>query len=163
MQRIAVVSDSHGNFRHIGRYRNECGRMDWFLHAGDHMKDAARIAVNLGVDPSRVRVVAGNCDYPTTQPEEITVEIEGVKLYMTHGHAYGVKSDLQRIHYRAQEVGARVAIFGHSHVPVLAEVGGILLFNPGSISEPRRPTDPPSGGVLTIENGEVTAQHIFIS
>lgn len=163
MVRIVVVSDSHGNFRHLGRLRNEAGRIDWFLHAGDHIRDAARMADNLGVDPSRVRAVAGNCDFPATQPEEMLLEVEGVKLYMTHGHGYGVKSGLQRIHYRAQEVGARVAIFGHSHLAVLTDVDGIMLFNPGSISEPRRPTDPPSAGILTIENGAVTAQHIFFS
>lgn len=163
MVRIGVVSDSHGSFRNVGRVRTECGRLDWFLHAGDHLRDATRIAVNLGVDPSRVRVVAGNCDYPTTKPEEILVEIEGVKIYMTHGHDYGVKSTLQRMHHRAQEVGARVAVFGHSHVPVLSDVGGVMLFNPGSMSEPRRPTDPPSCGLLVIEDGEIRAQHIFFS
>lgn len=163
MVRIGVVSDSHGSYRNVGRMRSECGRLDWLLHAGDHMQDAARIAVNLGVDPSRVRAVVGNCDFPTQKPDELLLEIEGVKLYMTHGHAHGVKSNLQRIHYRAQEVGARMAIFGHSHVPVLADVDGIMLFNPGSISEPRRPNDPPSAGLLEIENGSVTARHIFFS
>lgn len=163
MVRIGVVSDSHGNFRNIGRVRNEFGRLDWFLHAGDHLRDAARIATNLGVDPSRVRAVAGNCDVPTTQPEEITVEIEGVKIYMAHGHLHGVKSNPQRLYYRAQELGARVAIFGHSHVPLLADINGVLLFNPGSISLPRRLEDPPSAGVLTIENGDINAWHIFIA
>ncbi|MFZ5823552.1 MAG: metallophosphoesterase [Bacillota bacterium] len=163
MVRIGVVSDSHGSFRNVGRMRTECGRLDWLLHAGDHLRDAARMAVNLGVDPSRVRAVAGNCDYPTTKPEELHLEIEGVRIYMTHGHGYGVKGTLQRIHLRAQEVGARAVIFGHSHLPVLADVGGILLFNPGSLSEPRRPTDPPSCGLLEIEAGEIQARHIFFS
>lgn len=91
MVRIGVVSDSHGSYRNVGRMRNECGRLDWFLHAGDHMQDAARIAVNLGVDPSRVRAVVGNCDYPAQKPDELLLEIEGVKIYLTHGHAHGVK------------------------------------------------------------------------
>lgn len=163
MVKIGVVSDSHGSFRNVGRMRNACGRLDWFFHAGDHIADAARIAVNLGVDPSRVRAVAGNCDFPTSKPEDLVVEIEGVRIYMTHGHGYGVKANLQRIHYRAQEVGARVAIFGHSHIPVLTDVGGVLLLNPGSISEPRRPTDPPSCALLEVEQGSVTARHIFFS
>jgi len=162
MVRIAVVSDSHGKFRNLGQARTGLGgRLDWLLHAGDHITDAARIGVNLGVDPSRVRAVAGNCDYPATKPEELLVEIDGVKLYMVHGHNHGVKGNLQRLHYRAQEVGARVVIFGHSHVPTLADIGGVMLFNPGSLSEPRRPGDPPSCGLLEIENGIVSARHIF--
>lgn len=163
MVRIGVVSDSHLSFRNVGRMRTECGRLDWLLHAGDHLRDADRISANLGIDPSRVRAVVGNCDYPATKPEEVLLEIEGVKIYMTHGHGYGVKSDLQRIHYRGQEVGARVVIFGHSHVAVLAEVDGIMLFNPGSISQPRRLEDPPSCGLLEIEQGQVQARHIFFS
>lgn len=163
MVRIGVVSDSHGSFRNVGRMRTECGRLDWFLHAGDYLRDAARMAVSLGVDPSRMRAVAGNCDYPTTKPEELLLEIEGVKIYMTHGHGYGVKGPLQRIHLRAQEVGAQLVIFGHSHVPLLADAGGIVLFNPGSLSEPRRSTDPPSCGLVEIAAGEIRAHHIFFS
>ncbi len=162
MVRIAIISDTHGKFKNVGRARKELGgRLDWMLHAGDHIADAARVGVSLGVDPSRVRAVAGNCDYTTPKPEELLLEIEGVKLYLVHGHNHGVKAGLQRLYYRAQEVGARVVIFGHSHVPALVDLDGVMLFNPGSLSEPRRPGEPPSCGILEIENGEVRARHIF--
>lgn len=158
MLRIGVVSDSHRRFAYVPDMREKCGRLDWLLHAGDHLSDAPRIAADLGVDPSRVRAVAGNCDFPETEPDELLLELEQVRILMVHGHRYGVKSGPQRVLYRAQEAGARVAIFGHSHVSFLEEVGGVLLLNPGSLSLPRRPGDLPSCAVLELAGGEVRAR-----
>jgi len=161
MLRIGVVSDSHGSFRNLERLRELCGRLDWLLHAGDFLCDAAPIAETLGVDPERVRAVAGNCDFPVTRPGEVLEELEGVRLYLVHGHQLGVKTGLHRIHLRAQEVGARVAIFGHTHVPVLADVGGVMLLKPGSLAKPRL-GEPPSAAVLEVAGGEVRAEQLFL-
>lgn len=162
MIRIAVVSDSHGDFRNVGRLRAKLGgRIDWLLHAGDHIQDAPRIAVNLGVDPSRVRAVAGNCDHPVREPAQQLVEIEGVKILMVHGHQYGVKEGLHRVHCLAAEAGARVVVFGHSHVAVCLEEGGVLLFNPGSITAPRITGEPPSCGLLEVEKGQIMAKLLY--
>lgn len=161
MLRIGVVSDSHGSFRHLERLRDLCGRVDWLLHAGDYLRDAPTIAEALDVDPDRVRAVAGNCDFPVTRPDEVVEDLEGVRLYLVHGHQWGVKAGLQRIHLRAQEVGARVAVFGHTHVPVLADVGGVMLLNPGSLSKPRL-GEPPSAAILEVAAGEVRAEQLFL-
>ncbi len=162
MTRVAVVSDSHGDFRFVGKLRAAVGRVDWLLHAGDHIYDAPRIANSLGVEPSRVRAVAGNCDHPARDPVHQVVELDGVRILMTHGHHYGVKGDLQRLLYRGAEDGARVVIFGHSHVPINVEERGILLLNPGSLSQPRIPGDPPSAALLEIEQGQVVAQLVYL-
>jgi len=162
MLRVGVVSDSHRRFGLVPSMRDQCGRLDWLLHAGDHLTDAPRIAATLGVDPDRVRGVVGNCDFPATEPAELLLELGGVKVLLVHGHQHGVKSGPQRLLYRAQEVGARVAIFGHSHIPFLEDVNGVLLLNPGSLSMPRRPQDPPSCAVLEIADGAVQARHIYL-
>lgn len=162
MARIAVISDSHGTFRHLGKARAAYGKIDWLLHAGDHLQDAQRIAENLGVEPMRVRAVVGNCDQPISYPLEDVVEIEGVRLYLTHGHLFGVSQSLQRIRYRAQELEAQVAIFGHTHVALAEEVDGLLLFNPGSLIQSRS-AEPPSCGLLEVAGGTVTARHIFLT
>jgi len=39
--------------------------------------------------------------------------------------------------YRAEEVGANVVLFGHSHVPLCTEERGVLFLNPGSLQLPR--------------------------
>lgn len=161
MVRIGVVSDSHRGFYHVAEMLAQAGKLDWLLHAGDHLQDAARIAADLGLAPEQVRAVVGNCDYPRTEPGEVLLEVEQVRIYMTHGHLHGVKSNLQRLHYRAQELGARVAIFGHSHVAVVTDVGGVMLLNPGSLSQPRRWEDRPSWALLEVDGHQVTARHFF--
>lgn len=162
MIRIAVISDTHGDFRNVGRVRARLGgRLDWLLHGGDHFQDAPRVAVNLGVDPSRVRAVVGNCDYPLREPTRQVLELEGVKILLIHGHHDGVKHGFQRVYLRAAEVGARVVIFGHSHVAMNDDDGRILLLNPGSLTLPHVATDPPSCALLEISAGHVTAKLIF--
>ncbi|MFO7273961.1 MAG: metallophosphoesterase [Bacillota bacterium] len=162
MLRVGVVSDTHRRFGLVASMRAQCGQLDWLLHAGDHLTDAPRIAAELGVDPERVRAVAGNCDFLVTEPAELLLELGGVKVLLVHGHQYGVKSGPQRLLYRAKELGARVAVFGHSHVPFLEEVDGVLLLNPGSLSMPRWPQDRPSFAVLELADGAVRAYHVFL-
>jgi uncharacterized protein len=163
MIRIAVVSDTHGDFRNVGKARAQLGRLDWLLHAGDHLADAGRVAASLGVDRSNVRAVVGNCDYPTNQPLQTILTVGGIKILMTHGHTHGVKDDLQRVFVLGQAVQARIVIFGHTHIPLTLEQEGILLLNPGSLSLPRFDDDPPSCALLEIENGQIPTSHLFLS
>ena len=60
------------------------------------------------------------------------------RIFVTHGHAYGVKSGLGRLIDKAESVGADIALYGHSHIPDLTYMRGISAFNPGSISMPRQ-------------------------
>ena len=46
--------------------------------------------------------VKGNCDY-IDLPTVLTVDIEGNKVLMTHGHLYGVRFDLTRLYYLGLE------------------------------------------------------------
>ena len=45
---------------------------------------------------------------------------------------------LQTLAYHAEEVGAQVACFGHSHVLGAELIDGVLFINPGSILLPRQ-------------------------
>ncbi|HEY3368131.1 MAG TPA: metallophosphoesterase [Symbiobacteriaceae bacterium] len=160
MIRIGVVSDTHRDLRCLEQARQALGKIDWLLHAGDHFQDAPQVAKGLGMDPLRVRAVVGNCDHPVQEPVEELLEIDGVRIWLTHGHHFGVKHGYLRIYYKAKELGARVVVFGHSHLAVAEDDGQVLLFNPGSLSQPRLSYDLPSCGLLEIDNGSVTA-HIF--
>lgn len=163
MLRIAVISDTHGHTGNLKAVLGELGPVDWLLHAGDHLEDAAPLGRALNLSSDRVRAVVGNCDMPRRQPARELVELGGVRIMLVHGHLHDVKSRLDRLYYAAQEAGARVAIFGHSHTPHLEDDGLVLLFNPGSLSLPRRRTDPPSCGLIEIEEGRLMVRHIFVS
>jgi putative phosphoesterase len=47
-------------------------------------------------------------------------------------------------------------VFGHSHVPVHEVRDGVLLFNPGSPTQPRR-QPLPTYGVVRVDSGLLSA------
>ncbi len=77
-------------------------------------------------------VVKGNCDYANFQ-DEIVTDVDGIRFLVVHGHRHNVKMTLQTLAYHAEEVGAQVACFGHSHVLGAELIEGVLFINPGSI------------------------------
>src|SRR5699024_2932195 len=81
--------------------------------------------------------VAGNCDLFSYFKDEEIVEINGLRILITHGHLYAVKANLLKLSYRAQEVGAHIVCFGHSHYVHAETIDGTLFVNPGSIRFPR--------------------------
>ena len=109
--------------------------------------------------PSRVALfvysVAGNCDYGALEPLDGLAGFDQTVVFYTHGHMYGVKYDLDTLADAAAARGAEVALFGHSHIPHAEQRGKVFLFNPGSCG--RCYTGPDTYGLLTLENGAVTA------
>lgn len=152
--RILVVSDTHGHVAPLAAVAGRIGRVDRLLHAGDFIADIRPVGGLFGLSRAQCRGVAGNCDYPVTQPAEALVELEGVRILLTHGHTLDVKRTVQRLFARALDQRARIAIFGHSHQPMLSDEAGIMLLNPGSVSFPRRP-GPGSCALLDLADGDI--------
>jgi uncharacterized protein len=139
--RILVIGDSHGDFEMIEKAVESSMPIDILIHTGDCAKDI--LSCERGKWNFRVVSVLGNCDLyhddgriGSIKSEEI-VEAGGKRIFVTHGHKYGVKSDFNKIYYRALELGADIAVFGHSHLAMATMVDDVLLFNPGSCSTPR--------------------------
>jgi uncharacterized protein len=132
MSKILVVSDSHGLTKELGvlkeRHRDE---VDLMIHCGDSQLMAD------DKDMAGFVAVRGNCDFDSRYPMDRLEETAGKKIYVTHGHKYSVKTSLMNLHYRAREVQADIACFGHSHVLGAEMIDGILFLNPGSILLPR--------------------------
>lgn len=147
--KFLVLSDSHGALRGM-RQAVEQEQPDVILHLGDREADARDLSMEYFRIP--MLSVPGNCDYPL--PGEALVmlrEWHGVRIMMTHGHKYGVKSGLLPIELAARESLADVVVFGHTHCAFCEEHGGLWMLNPGACSG-----RVPSYGVIMIENGRVT-------
>ena len=56
-------------------------------------------------------------------------------FFATHGHNFGVKSNLTRLMYFAEEKGFDVVLFGHTHIPCSEKSGDILFVNPGTLEK----------------------------
>lgn len=130
--KILVFSDSHGSKQTmIDAVYDEAP--DCIVHLGDHIRDAERLSECYPEVP--MFCVPGNCDFTDNEPDFLVREIGGVRFFITHGHKYGVKADLTRLSYAALENDATVALFGHTHRPLLHKVfDRLVLFNPGSCS-----------------------------
>ena len=62
----------------------------------------------------------------------LTLEFDDVRVFMTHGHIYGVKRDLTALAGAAKDAGAQLALFGHTHIQHMEERNDITLLNPGT-------------------------------
>ena len=133
--KVLVVSDSHGRHDLLRKAIGQEAPIDMLIHAGDIEGDLERI-----LGPKReysVRAVAGNMDWGFGLEASLTFDMGGHKVFLTHGHHYGVSWNMAGLREAAENCGADVAIFGHTHRPFLEEQNDILLLNPGSVSKPR--------------------------
>lgn len=106
---------------------------DFIFHLGDYADDAQELRNIFPRIP--FASVKGNCDFYSDEPTDLLLTLEDTKLFLTHGHRYGVKMDLLRLKYSAIEQGARIALFGHTHCPFFSDQDGVILFNPGSVRD----------------------------
>lgn len=153
MTKLVVISDSHNDSAAIKRILRQEKGVSAVIFLGDGVKD-----LDLAMTEHaslRAYVVSGNCDFGAMEPPEGLAAFDGVLIFYTHGHLYGVKSGLDRLAETAKARGADVALFGHTHTPANETVDGVLLFNPGSCSYGAMA--PAGYGVLTLEAGKVLA------
>jgi putative phosphoesterase len=148
MTSILVMSDTHGNKVNIEKALQKYGDVDCIFHLGDYVRDAEYIRK---LTNKSVYSVKGNCDLNGKQ--EILLRIEGKSILALHGHQQGVKSSLLQLGLYAAEKDADLVLFGHTHIPVEDFYGDVILYNPGSLGEPRGRK--PSLGVVTIEDGNI--------
>ena len=111
--------------------------------------------VNYGYVPGVMAGDNAEQDVYILGPTEPLKAFDGVVIFYTHGHMYGVKYDLDTLADAASARGAEVALFGHTHIPHAETRGGVFLFNPGSCG--RCYTGPDTYGILTLDEGKVTA------
>ena len=128
MKTVIVLSDSHGRRGAVDRLAPLFAENDYIIHLGDGSSDMRETFSRY---PDKTFVMKGNCDFSYGISEH-TLEAEGVKLLLCHGHKYGVKSTLAKLAARAKELDCDVALYGHTHVADVREVDGVLCVCPGS-------------------------------
>ena len=132
MPKVLIMSDSHGWEEEILNIKNRhYHEIDAMIHCGDSelSPDSKEL--------SEFHTVKGNMDFDADFPTEREVKLDSLHFLIVHGHLHQTNSTLMNVQYRAEEVGANVVCFGHSHIPVAENIGDILFINPGSIRQPR--------------------------
>ncbi len=141
MFRIGIISDTHGLLRPEAERR--LAGVDHIVHAGDigrpEIVDALR-----RIAP--VTAIRGNVDtgeWARQFADTELVRLAEKSIYVLH--------DLKTLHIDARPV-IDVIVSGHSHLPKIQRIDGILYLNPGSAG-PRRFKLP-----ITLATLEVTPE-----
>lgn len=144
-----VFSDSHGD---VSTMRKVVLREkpDRILHLGDVVRDAQRLHDSFPHIP--LDQVRGNCDIGSYDvPEEKELFFLGRRLWLLHGHVYGVKMGLGMMLSEARGRGVDAVLFGHTHKALCDRDGAMWILNPGSVGGAPQGTY----GVLEERKGEL--------
>ena len=133
MKTLIAISDTHGCNQPLFSLMPRVEENDYVVHLGDGFSD---FRSSYAEYPKKAFAVVGNCDMMPSIPEEEILEIEGSRVLCCHGHRYGVKTGLERLAYRAQELSCNVVLYGHTHRADITEMGGVTLINPGTLKYP---------------------------
>ncbi len=155
--KILVLSDSHSALRFM-RQCIDFVKPDHVVHLGDHYDDGKAMAE--AYPHIRFHQVPGNCDRYRCEPwltDILCYSIGGVKIYMTHGHRHGVKTDTSILLAAARESGAQAVLFGHTHCSCCTcHEDGLWVLNPGSCGG-----SDGSAGIIEIENEKISSCRIL--
>ncbi|MCL1701160.1 metallophosphoesterase [Lysinibacillus sp. Bpr_S20] len=128
---ILVMSDTHGDSNVIEKVRSFYPNADAFIHCGDSELPFSHKALD------GMKKVRGNCDIDKAFPNEEVFDLADITVFVTHGHLFNVKTSILSLSYRAKEVDAQIACFGHSHILGAEMIDDVLFLNPGSLLKPR--------------------------
>lgn len=153
VMKILVLSDSHHAKRAMEAFTRAV-KPDAVIHLGDYYEDGRWLWQNFPEIP--FYQVPGNCDYYdyTYGPQEVLTQVlDGVKLYMTHGHRHDVKETLSFLLRDARASHADVVLYGHTHVPdCRQEEDGLWILNPGACGYVGA-----TAGIIETAGGRVTS------
>ena len=129
MKKILVFSDCHYDSKAVDLLMGKIDYFDYVYFCGDGI---ARLDLYQYAYPNKIEAVRGNCD-PSfdSHPLELTTTVEGVTIFLTHGHRYLVKSGLSELETQALKHNASLVIYGHTHIQSKTEKDGIIYLNPG--------------------------------
>ena len=146
---VGIIGDTHGDIHSIRQAVALTEPVGLWLHTGDFCRDARSLTALTGIP---VISVAGNCDgRGEAKPDEF-IELAGYRIWLTHGHHFGVKQNLDELRDWASQYESDIVVYGHTHQPAIITESTLLLFNPGSAAMPRRGKKR-TFGVIELKDG----------
>jgi putative phosphoesterase len=159
--RIGVISDTHLSAR-VTKLPDSLVAglqgVDMILHAGDWV---SLETVDLVEQLAPCEGVAGNNDGEEIMErfgKKKLIELGGYRIGIVHGDGIR-KTTEERAREAFRQDQPHIVIFGHSHIPYLQTIEGMLMFNPGSPSDKRRQPQY-SYGILELTD-TIKAWHVF--
>ena len=157
--RLLVLSDSHGSVDRMSLAARR-SKPDAILHLGDHIGDARKLYVQF--PDVAFYMVKGNCDANAAGETEQLFTLDGVRIFMTHGHKYNIKNGLAAFVNRAQATDARIALYGHTHIARILQTEDVWLMNPGQMVR-HDSKHHASYGIITLVKGRLDMEIVYLS
>ena len=124
--KIGIISDTHGLLRPAAEQR--LAGVDHIVHAGDIGRPEIVVALRRIAPVTAIRGNVDSGEWARQYPDTKLVRLAGKSIYVLH--------DLKTLQADPGS-GINVIVSGHSHVPKIDTVGGILYLNPGSAGPQR--------------------------
>jgi uncharacterized protein len=124
--RIGIISDTHGLLRPEAEQR--LAGVEHIVHAGDIGRPEIIDALRRIAPVTAIRGNVDSGEWAREYPDTTIVRLAGKSIYVLH--------DLKTLQADSGG-GIDVIVSGHSHVPKIDTVGGILYLNPGSAGRRR--------------------------
>ena len=141
-----ILSDIHGVYQNLVSIL-KAEEFDNLILLGDILAHGPRNDIPEGYEPKKIidllnnlknKIIAirGNCDAEVDDMvfsfpllNLAMLEIEGIKIYLTHGHIYNPSNNLN--------IDNGYVLFGHTHIKEITKVGNVTYINPGSVGIPK--------------------------
>jgi uncharacterized protein len=125
MFRIGIISDTHGLLRPEAERR--LAGADHIVHAGDIGRPEIVDALRRIAPVTAIRGNVDSGEWAREYADTTLLRFAGKSIYVLH--------DLKTM--QADPAGIDVIVSGHSHVPKIETLGGVLYLNPGSAGRRR--------------------------
>lgn len=155
MTTITVFSDSHGTPLPT-KLTSVAFESNLVFFLGDGILSLGDMLLHKGF-----HAVKGNCDAYCGFDDEQVVEVENVRILLTHGDKYRVKNDLTSLYMRARELECNLVLYGHTHFADVQEYAGVTFVNPGAIYSAR--TGAPSYAYVVVTNGKFVVKIVNLT
>ena len=127
---IIVFSDVHFDSEKLERLLPIMNSADYVVFCGDGMNNFERVSGRITVPTVCAR---GNNDFFSHISENSTFAIGNTRIFVTHGHRYGVRNSVEFLAEAAANNNCTLAFFGHTHVFFDKTIGGVHVINPGAL------------------------------
>lgn len=131
--KVLIFSDSHGRTTEMLE-AIEKESPQTVIHLGDVLDDVQDI--RYAFPNIHVYAVSGNNDYSFSEPVTKVIELNGCRIFLSHGHTLGVRASTVSLSGYARQAGCSIALYGHTHKEEIIIENGLTVMNPGSISLP---------------------------
>ncbi|MBN9221331.1 MAG: metallophosphoesterase family protein [Mesorhizobium sp.] len=125
--KVGIISDTHSLLR--PEAVRSLGGVDYIIHGGDIGSPDVLAALH---EIAPITAIKGNVDtaeWAASYAATASVQLAGKTFYILH--------DLNTLQISPAALGIDVVVSGHSHMPKLDTVNGVLYLNPGSAGRRR--------------------------